>query len=105
MAFEASQLNGMLSRISTAWNKSQDACTVVSKSAHNQRQFFVWSIPFLVGNQTSCSFAAFFWLAPLMIWERSPTGMAKGKSREASMMAKKIHHPAMEVTNVKAPAA
>ena len=61
--------------------------------------------PFLVYNQTSCALAAFFALAPLTIWERSPTGRAKGKSREASMMAKKIHHPAMEVTNVKPPAA
>ena len=40
-----------------------------------------------------------------MICERSPTGMLNGKSREASMMAKKIHQPAMDVTNVKAPPA
>ena len=46
-----------------------------------------------------------FSLAPLMTCERSPTGMLKGKSREASMMAKKIHQPAMDVTKVKAPPA
>ncbi len=40
-----------------------------------------------------------------MIWDRSPTGMLKGKSRDASMMAKKIHQPAIDVTNVKAPPA
>lgn len=46
-----------------------------------------------------------FWLAPLMICDKSPTGMLNGKSRDASMMAKKIHQPAMDVTNVKAPPA
>ena len=40
-----------------------------------------------------------------MICDRSPTGMLNGKSREASMMAKKIHQPAMDVAKVKAPPA
>jgi hypothetical protein len=43
--------------------------------------------------------------APLIIVERSPTGIAKGKSTEASMMAKKIHQPAMHVTKEQAPPA
>ena len=40
-----------------------------------------------------------------MICDRSPTGTLKGKSKLASIMASKIHHPAMEVTNAKAPPA
>ncbi|KAH0357779.1 hypothetical protein KCU83_g2, partial [Aureobasidium melanogenum] len=49
--------------------------------------------------------AFFLSLAPLMKVLRSPTGSWKGKSRAASMMAKKIHQPHMSVTKVSAPAA
>jgi len=37
--------------------------------------------------------------------ERSPTGNCNGKSKLASIIAAKIHHPHAHVTNVHAPAA
>jgi len=40
-----------------------------------------------------------------MMCDKSPTGRLSGKSSEASIIAKKIHHPAMLVTNVNAPPA
>lgn len=43
--------------------------------------------------------------APLITVERSPTGIARGKSTEASIMAMKIHQPAMHVTKEQAPPA
>jgi len=42
---------------------------------------------------------------PLIIVDKSPTGIWNGKSKAASMIAKKIHQPAMLVTNTHAPAA
>jgi hypothetical protein len=42
---------------------------------------------------------------PLTTPVRSPTGNWSGKSTMASMMATRIHHPDMQVTNAHAPAA
>jgi hypothetical protein len=50
------------------------------------------------------SFSFIRTLAPLITVERSPTGRPNGKSRAASMIAKKIYQPAIEVTNNEAPA-
>lgn len=59
-------------------------------------------LPYL--NYTMFSFSFMRTLAPLITVERSPTGILKGKSRDASIIARKIHQPAMDVTNNEAPA-
>jgi len=56
-------------------------------------------------NQAMFSFAFFLSLAPLIIVLKSPTGKLNGKSTLARRIAKKIHHPAADVTNVNAPPA
>ncbi|KAG9680043.1 hypothetical protein KCU87_g25, partial [Aureobasidium melanogenum] len=100
---DSNHLSGFLLRVEKGANRVFALRTFGGHNAVKQESNDLFVRPFDLLIARSLTF--FLSLAPLMKVLRSPTGSWKGKSRAASMMAKKIHQPHMSVTKVSAPAA